>query len=64
VYGFTVGISRPATAEREQGKSDEANRLQIEKTLTQGDVSQGDSTPFTPEELSRAMTAATIKAEA
>jgi hypothetical protein len=35
----------------------------MEKTLSQGDVKQENARLFSPEDLSKAMTAATIKAD-
>lgn len=53
-----VGLSRRPTTE--QRNSEEASKLEMEKTLTQGDVKQENSHPFTSDELSKAMTAATL----
>ncbi len=59
-----VGLSTPATA-TEHRNSEEANKLAMEKTYAQGIGKEEEESGqlFTPEELSEAMTAATIKAD-
>jgi hypothetical protein len=56
-----VGLSRRPTTE--QRNSDDANRLEMEKTFTQGDMTKDNDKPFAADELSKAMTAVTIKAD-
>lgn len=66
-----VGLSRRATTtEEHQRTSEEVNRLGMEKTFTQGDAKHadedegGNAQPLSPDELSKAMTAAaTIRAD-
>jgi hypothetical protein len=54
-----VGLSRRATTDERSAEG--ANELAQEKTLTQSDVAEGNGQPFTAEQLSKAMTAATIQ---
>lgn len=57
---ISVGLSRQATTEPRN--LEETNKLQLEKTFTQGHVKEEENSQlFTPEELSKAMTTATIK---
>jgi hypothetical protein len=58
-----VGLSRRVTAE--QRKSEESNPLNLEKMFMQGDaeVKSENRHPFSPEELAKKMTEATIHAD-
>ena len=56
-YG-AVGLSRRATSD--QTTAEDVNKLELEKTITQSNVKKENTQPFTPAELSKAMTAATI----
>lgn len=55
-----VGLSRKVTTEQQRSSQD-ANRLGLEKTVTQSQLRQENEQPFTPEELSKAITAAAVK---
>ena len=55
----TVGLSRRVTTHQMTAK--DINKLELEKTITPSDLKKENTQPFTPAELSKAMTAATIR---
>jgi len=62
-----VGVSRPTTAHKNDAKDssdDGLNDLHQEMTITQGATPAVNETPFTAEELTRAMTAARLEEKA
>lgn len=54
-----VGLLRRATTD--QTTAEDVNKLELDKTIIQSDVKKENAQPFTPDQLSKAMTAATIR---
>ncbi len=54
-----VGLSRRATTD--QMTAEDVNGFETKETITQRNMNKANTQPFTPEQLSKAMTAATIR---
>ncbi len=54
-----VCLSKRATTN--QVTAQDVNKFETKQTMTQGDMKNEDTQPFTPEQLSEAMTAVTIR---